>query len=50
MFVYGKFLLEGFDWENLGVLDRWLFMGGCSLTRDGYTERFYELLKLLMLS
>ena len=31
MFVYGKFLLEGFDWENLGVLDRWLFMEGAHL-------------------
>ena len=31
VFVYGRFLLEGFDWENFGVFDKWSFMGGAHL-------------------
>lgn len=34
MVVYAGFLLWGFEWENLIVLDRW------SLTRGGHTWRF----------
>ena len=36
MVVDKRFQLEGFDWESLGVLDRWLLIGGGHIWRFDY--------------
>ena len=36
MVVDKRFQLEGFDWESLGVLDRWSLIGGGHIWRFDY--------------